>query len=330
MKRVAVIGEGAWGSAIATLLAANNREVLLWCHDKTLQEDILKNRINNRYLPGIILDKKIIPVVNPQQALDSVDLIFEAIPVKFLRTIIMQFKPYITSKQSWVILSKGIENDSLLFPSQIVDQVAQLPISKAVLGGPSFAHELAHKQPTAVTLAAHEQVFGNYLQKLLANDYFKPYLASDMIGVQTASAFKNVIALAIGMLDGAGYGDNTKCYVLTRSLQEIATLIATFGGDSQTVYGLAGLGDIVLTAMGRKSRNREVGRQLGLGKSLDTTIQETGFIPEGVNTVTSLHQLMQQKSLQLPICSGVYNIIVNNKKIDDFVHELMKQPLEKE
>lgn len=330
MQTVCIIGEGAWGTAVATLLAHNGHTVNLWCHHEDVAQDIKKNRINHRYLPNVTLDNKIIPFTDLDEALCDTQWVFEAIPVKYLRSILKRAKPCFYADQIWVILSKGIEQDTLLLPSQMLDDIFDTQVKKAVFAGPSFAKDLAKKQITAVTIAADDCQAGQQLSQLLVNEYFRPYVSLDVIGAQVGGAIKNVITLAVGMLDGAGYTDNAKAFVLTRGLYEMVTVAQALGGKCETLYGLCGVGDLVLTAMGNLSRNLAVGRRLGKGESLQTILEETGYIPEGINTVQSLQQLIKKHNLDLPICNGIYQVIFQNQKLDALLTDLMSRPLEAE
>lgn len=328
--KVAVLGEGAWGTAVSTLLAENGFTVTLWCHDPAVKDTILAKRRNERYLPAVELSDLIKPTIDLQETVNDADWIFEAIPVKYLRPILTQLKSSVSSTQRWVLLSKGIEQETLLLPSQIVDDVFERVVDKAVAVGPSFAYELARKRITAITLAATDCDLGLALQKILANNYFRPYLSLDVIGAQVGAALKNVVTLAVGMLDGAGYTDNAKAFILTRGLAEIVTIAHALGGEAKTLYGLSGVGDLVLTAMGAHSKNREVGRRLGAGQSLDQILSETGFIAEGINTVRSVYQLAEKKQLDLPVCAGIYHVVNGTQTIQDFLQDLMSRPLEQE
>jgi len=295
MKRVTVIGEGAWGTAVATLLATNGYQVILWCHDKEVAEIIKNKKYNERYLPDIKLSDNIQSTTDLSEALIDVDWVFEAIPVVFLRSLLLQALPWISTDQRWVVLSKGIEQKTLLLPTQIIDDVFNKKVKKAVFAGPSFAYEVATKQITAVTVAAPDCSIGQELQQLLANDFFRPYISLDLIGVQAGAALKNVITLGIGLLDGAGYNDNTKAFFMTRGFHEIVQLACAMGGKAETVYGLSGFGDLVLTSMGKRSRNLEVGQRLGRGEQLATILDQTGYTPEGVNSVASMCQLIPSR-----------------------------------
>jgi glycerol-3-phosphate dehydrogenase (NAD(P)+) len=330
MTTVCILGEGAWGTSIATLLAHNGLKIKLWCYDPAVAQTIKKTRFNERYLPNIYLDPAIEPHTYLKEALENVEIIFEAIPVKFLRSVVEQGKPFVSKKCLWVILSKGIEQNTLLFPTEIVENVLGYELKKAVLVGPSFAREVAEKKITAVTLAAQDCEVGLFLQSLLANEYFRPYLSLDLIGVQVGAALKNVIALAIGMLDGAGFSENAAAFIFARGFHEIVQIAQALGSKADTLYGLSGIGDLVLTAMGSMSKNREVGKRLGQGESLESILHKTGYIPEGINTVQAVYQIMLKKNLDLPVCQGIYEIIKQQKTISEFLEELMTRPLEQE
>jgi len=326
MKKVAMIGCGAWGTAVATVLAKNGCTVKLWCHEQKIADTIKQTGCNQTYLPGIQLSESIQPVTGLQEALCGAEWVFETLPVKFMRSVLGKAKPYFSQEKQWVILSKGIEQDTLLLPSQVLDDVFGCTVKKAVVSGPSFALEVVQKQPTGVTVAATDDNLGIELQKLLATDFLRPYLTTDLIGVQLGGALKNVIALGIGLLDGAGYADNTKAFFMTCGLQEMVTCAQALGGRQETIYGLSGVGDLVLTCMGKRSRNLMVGKRLAQGESLEK-ILETGLISEGISTVKSVYQLAKKYSLQLSLCSGIYEVIFENKKLNDMVTELMGQQL---
>jgi len=328
MKHTCVMGEGAWGTAIATVLAANGHKVRLWCHDAQVCADMCKTRHGGQGLADVVLSDLIHPTIDLEAAVSGADWIFEAIPVKFLRGALEKARAIFQNDQRWVILSKGIEQDSLLLPSQILDDVFGVEVKKAVVAGPSYAKDVATQQITAVSLASIDTNLAQELQLLMANDYFRPYITDDVIGVQAGTALKNVIALGIGMLDGAGYGDNTQAFIFTRGLHELRTLVRQLGGRDETVFGLAGVGDLVLTAMGSLSRNADVGRRLGAGQTLEQILEETGYTPEGINTVQSVHQMMERYDIQMPICRGIYDVIFNVVPLKDMLQRLMDMPLE--
>lgn len=327
MMRVAILGEGAWGTAVAMLLANNGYEVKIWCYHEEVVDQINVHHRNEKFLSDIALNTSIRATTDMKEALCDAKWVFEAIPVEFLRSVLHQAKECFDPNQVWVVLSKGIEQETLLFPTQIINDVFGVSVKKTIFAGPSFAHDVATKQITAVTVAAPDCELGIELQKMLANDYFRPYITTDMIGVQVGAALKNVITLGMGMLDGAGYTDNAKAFLLTRGLHEMVQLAQVLGGKQETVYGLSGVGDLVLTSMGKLSRNLDVGRRLGSGQNLDTILEETGYIPEGINTVQSVHQLIKKHKLALPICQGIYDVIFTDITLQDMLRSLMQQPL---
>lgn len=318
-QTVSVLGEGAWGTAMSTVLAYNGYTVKLWCHDPEVAKIIKESRFNKRYMPDIELSKLIVPTDSMKEAVADVEWVFEAIPVEYLRSVLQQAKPFVKPGQKWVALSKGIEKESLLLPTQMLDDVFEKDIEKAVCVGPSFSHGVVHKELTGVVVAANKIELARQLKDILVNDYFRPYESTDMIGAQVSAALKNVIALGIGILDGAKWGENTKAFVLTRGLQDMATCSQTLGGQKDTIYGLAGVGDLVLTCMGGFSRNVMVGKCFGQGQSLEKIIEEKGVIPEGVNTVKSINQLAQKYGIKLPVCEGIYGMLFEGKSVDEFL-----------
>lgn len=313
MKRVAVLGEGAWGSAIALLLADNGYTVNLWCHDAHVADEIIKTRYNTRYFKDFVIPTSIHPTASMQEALADTHWVFEAIPVQYLRSVLRAAQPFFTNDQIWIVLSKGIEQDTLLLPTQMIDDVYGHTSKKAVLAGPSFAHDLARKQPTAVSLAATDTRIADALYTMLKNEYFKPYIQEDMLGIQVGGAVKNIIALAIGMVKGNGYGDNATAFLLTRALQEMSVFTKALGGQAETSYALCGVGDLILTCLSTQSKNLHVGLRLGRGEKLASILADTGYIPEGINSVRSLYQYAQQHSLAVPICRAVYASIFEDQ-----------------
>ncbi len=329
MKRVAVVGEGAWGTAVAMLLADNGFLVNLWCQDPAVAHSIKQKRINERYFPDFKIPETIIPVTDLSSAVDGVTYIFEAIPVKYMRPVFSLMRPHIRKDHVVIILSKGIENNSLLFPTELVNEVIGFQVEQAVLAGPSFAKEIAERRTTAVTLAASCDL-ALKIQHMLANNYFRPYITTDIVGVQVGAALKNVMSLGVGMADGAGLSENTKAFLVTRGLAEMAQLAVVLGAKQETIYGLSGVGDLILSSMGTLGRNVALGRQLGQGKTIAELEKVIDVIPESINTVISLEQLLQQRKLDLPVCRGIYQVVAGHKKITDVVAELMARPLEYE
>ncbi len=314
MKQICVLGDGAWGTAIGAMLASSGKRVTLWCNDAQVERSIKTNRVNERYLPGIPLSPSLVPTTNLDQALCDAHYVFEAIPVMYMRSVLERSKHCYNPDQVWVLLSKGIEQKTLMLPTQILHDVFGLGVHTAVLSGPSFARDLAAKQITAVTLATDGSPITARMQELLHVDYFRVYPCADLIGAQVGGAAKNVVALAIGIVEGLGCTDNTKAFLLSRGLHEMMQLAKVLGGSEHTLQGLSGLGDLVLTAMGKHSKNVAVGRRLGQGESLQTIQADTPTLPEGINTVQAIYQLMQKHGIQLPIFAATYDVIFNGAR----------------
>ena len=276
-KQVTVLGAGAWGTAIANLLAHNGHPVLLWCYEENVAYEIKTLGTNFAYLPNIQLNERIMPITSLYEAVSSSTWIFETVPVKFLRGIVTQAQEAVSPQATWVVLSKGIEHETLLVPTQIIENVLGASTKTAVLAGPNFAKELADKQFTATTIASHDQVILSELYQMLVNHYFRPFSNNDPIGVQVASAIKNVLALAAGICFGSGCKDNTIAYLLTHGLAEIGLIAQHYGGKAETMYGLSGLGDMILTCNGTLSKNLRAGRLFAQGRSLGEIKDIGGF-----------------------------------------------------
>lgn len=329
MNTVCMLGEGAWGTAVATVLAHNGYEVRLWCHDASAVQAIVQTRVNNTYLPGVELSERIVPTSDLSEALQDVSYIFQSTPVSFLRTVVQAAAPHVSEDATWILLSKGIENDTLLFPCQIVTSVLA-GVTPAYVAGPSFAQELAAQRLTAFTVAASHCQTAFLVQRMLANEYCRPYTSDDLMGAQIGAALKNVIALGVGIADGAAMTDNTKAFLFTRGLHEMRQLISLLGGKQETLYGLSGVGDAVMSSMGKSSRNFAFGQQIGAGNTKEQLQRVYRVFPEGVNTLASLQQLIEQKKLDLPVCTGIYRVVFGMTTFSQVLDLLMHRPLELE
>jgi glycerol-3-phosphate dehydrogenase (NAD(P)+) len=324
MTTVCVLGEGAFGTAIAMLLAENGHKVKLWCYYKDVAQSILLRRSNPLFLPDMQLNVLIEPYVSIQEALEGAEYIVEAIPVKYLRSVIMQARQFVHPLQKWIIMSKGIENETSMFPTEILDEVMEAAVLKSVLMGPTFAKEIALRRMSAAAIASSDIDMQFAVKALFDNSYFTLDTTDDVIGVQVAGSLKNVIALAVGMIESVAPSNNTKALFLTRALEEIASCITALGGKVETAYGLAGIGDLMMSTYGTLSRNLEVGRRLGHGESLDSIIQQTGYIPEGINTLNTIPQLTKSKKIHLPLCTTLYEIVYEGKSVNGLINCLRR------
>jgi len=319
---ICVVGAGAWGTAVSTLLAHNGHQVRLWSHEESVTETITKTGSNTDYLPNVTLPKTIVATSSFKEALVDVEWVFEAVPVQFLRSVLEEAKPFITTKHKWVVLSKGIEQDTLALPGDIIKQVIGTNTQYAVLAGPSFAKDLSEKQPTGVSLASQNNGLVQELTAILENDYFSVAPSNDVIGVQLCAALKNVVAFGVGILEGAGYTDNTKALFLVKSLEQIGTLVTACGGNAQTVNGFAGVGDLLLTACGNLSRNLSVGKRFGKGQTIASITKESKTVPESINSVVSVFQLLQENNIKLSVFEGIYKVVQGKQTIDQYIHTL--------
>jgi len=323
--RAAVIGAGAFGTALTNVLASNCDEVRLWGREAELMESLNVRHENTTYLPGIPLSPKIRGTADFAEALDGAELVVSAAPSQVTREVMARALPHLPKHVPIVTVSKGIENGSLMTMTEVLEDCLPEEFHPylAVLSGPSFAKELALKMPTMVTIAAHWEKVAIRCQKLLATDTFRSYTSRDVVGVQLGGALKNVIAIAAGMSDGLGFGHNARAGIITRGLAEITRMAVRLGGNPLTLSGLAGMGDLVLTCTGELSRNRTVGFALGQGKALPDILKDMKQVAEGVKTAKSAHDLAIKTGVELPICEQIYCITHEAKSPRKAVVELM-------
>lgn len=317
MHNICVLGDGAWGTSLANLIAQRH-EVRLWCYDAKVAQDITKNRVNSRYLPDIQLSSRIKPMTDILKALDAASIIIEAVPIRFLRSVLQQGSTAYRVDQIWVAASKGIEQQTLLLPTQILADVFGKQISTIALSGPSFAVDVARQQPTIMTVAG-DQLLCKTVQALCDVPYITLEQSNDLLGVQVGGAFKNIIALGVGVLAGAGYADNSKIFFIMRCLKDLQKLLAFYGGSPDTILCSAGIGDIMLTALGTKSKNRSFGQLLGSGRTIAELEQQYASMPEGVNTLISLHELGKRHQQNLPVVTQLYQVVFQDNKPDSLL-----------
>jgi glycerol-3-phosphate dehydrogenase (NAD(P)+) len=306
VKRIAVLGAGAWGTAIASVLA-ERLEVTLWARDPALAEDLARTRRNARYLPGIEIPAALKLTSTFAEAVRA-DLLLAATPVSGLREVLEQ----IEARAAVVWLCKGFEQGSGLLPHQIAQAVLGAAARVGALSGPSFAEEVARGLPCALTLAARDAAFAREAAALLHGGRMRVYYSADLVGVEIGGAVKNVMAIAAGISDGLGLGHNARAALITRGLAEIARLGAALGGKAETIFGLTGAGDLILTATGDLSRNRRVGLQLAQGVSLQRILQDLGHVAEGVYTAREVAKLAKLRRVEMPVTEAV-NAVLEGK-----------------
>jgi glycerol-3-phosphate dehydrogenase (NAD(P)+) len=332
MGHVAILGAGAWGTALARVLAEHGEPVALWTWQADHAAELLKARENAAFLPGFSLPEQVAPTSDLGQALRGADLVVLVVPTTALRETLRQAAPHLGADASLVTASKGIEPESLMLLSEVISDVLGQGAGgrSAFLSGPSFAQEVARGLPTNVVVAATHHELSVTVQQRLATERLRIYSSDDPIGVQVGGALKNVIAIAAGACDGLGFGHNTRAALITRGLGEMARLAIAKGGNVLTLAGLAGLGDLVLTCTAELSRNRTVGFEMGQGKPLDRVLFELGHVAEGVTTAKSAYYLAERLGVELPICNEVYRVLFENKPVGEAVQDLLHRPLKRE
>lgn len=325
-QKIAVIGAGSWGTTLAILLAEKSHDVLLWIFEKDELPKLEKERINTKYLPGAPFPDNLKLTGNLHEAVGFADNLVISSPSHVVRTVCSQFADLIRDSQLFINVAKGIENDSLKRMSEVIQETLSVaPDRIATLYGPSHAEEVSRKIATAVVAASSNIKTARKVQELFRTPYFRVYSSDDIIGVELGGSLKNVIAIAAGICDGAGFGDNTKAALLTRGMVEMTRLGITIGARQETFAGLSGIGDLIVTCMSKHSRNRHVGEQIGKGRKLDEILSEMVMVAEGVKTTRSVHQLMKKFYVEMPISEQVYKVLFEGKPPIKAVRDLMSR-----
>ena len=319
---ICVISAGSWGSALAYLLADNGHKVNLWFRNEEKAKKAIELNENVEYLPGIKIPKGVNICWDIQQAASSCDFIVQGAPSKSVRETLLKFKPFIKKDSTIVNIAKGFEEGSKKRLSQVIEEI--LPHSGvAVLSGPTHAEEVARGIPTAIVASSKDIRCAELVQDVFMNKSFRVYTNDDIIGVEVGGAIKNVIALAAGISDGMGHGDNSKAALMTRGIREISALGVAMGGRMDTFNGLSGIGDLIVTCTSLHSRNRRAGMLLGQGKSLAEALFEVRTVVEGVNTCKTAMELALMHKVPAPITTEIYKMIMENKSPKEAVHTLM-------
>tara|TARA_B100000902_G_scaffold399777_1_gene472474 strand:- start:3335 stop:4333 length:999 start_codon:yes stop_codon:yes gene_type:complete len=325
--KIGVIGAGAWGTALANILA-QKQDVRLWAKEKSVCENIKKHRENKRFLPKIKLSKKI-NCTTEINNVSACEILFLVIPVQYLSGVLSKLKNSLNEKTIFVCCSKGLEMNSLKLPSQIVSSI--FPKNKiAIISGPNFAAEIAKGLPAATTVASKHDEIAKKIATLIKSPTLRPYLSNDIIGSQIAGALKNIYAIASGIVVGKKYGENAVASIISRSFAEITTVAKSMNAKKSTLAGLSGMGDLFLTCSSRESRNFSLGIDLAKGKTLNEIIQKKFSIAEGAFTVRALKKLADREKLNLPINEAVYRVLYRKKNIDHAIQELLNRPITKE
>ena len=326
MKRLAVLGAGSWGTALAIALAPRFDSVRLWTRNAEQAAEMTEARQNRRYLPGLSFPGNLEVTSHIPFTLEEAKVVLTVIPSRYLRPLLERMSSHISASVTVVSATKGLEDSTLLRMSQVI--AAALPGRPvAVLSGPTFAKEIAAGEPAAVVIASEQITLAEAIQRDFASHTLRLYASNDVIGVEIGAALKNVIAIGAGICRGLGLGSNSVAALVTRGLAEITRLAVAMGGHPRTLSGLAGLGDLVLTATGDLSRNRFVGVQLGQGHKLEEILGGMNMVAEGVTTCRAARQLGIDKDVDLPIVNKMHEVLYQSKDPRGAIRELMERPL---
>lgn len=330
--KISVLGAGGWGTTLAVLLHFNGHDIALWEYKKNYAKTLSKTRENSVYLPGIKIPEEIKITHSLEDALEKNNMIVLAVPSQFLRSVMKQIHFSYLKNSVLVSVAKGIEINSLMTMSQMLKDVYPSLDEEQIgaLSGPSHAEEVSKRIPTAVVAASKSLEISKTIQAAFMTSYFRVYSSSDILGVELGGAFKNVIAIGAGIIDGAKFGDNTKAAIMTRGVAEIARLGTAMGANPETFAGLSGMGDLIVTCMSRHSRNRYVGEQIGAGKKLKHVLKSMEMVAEGVETSRSASQLAKKYEVETPITTEVFKILFEDKDPVKATTDLMTRDMKME
>lgn len=322
MARVGILGAGSWGTALSLMLYKNGHDVTVWSIDKREVEMLQTEREHKSKLPGVKLPEDMVFTNNLEEGMKEKDFLVLAVPSIFTRSTARSMKPYIKRGQIIVNVAKGIEEDTLMTLSEQIEE--ELPEADvAVLSGPSHAEEVGRGLPTTCVVGAKSKETAIYLQDAFKNDFFRVYISPDILGIEIGGALKNVIALAAGIADGLGYGDNTKAALITRGIAEITRLGVKMGGKAESFSGLTGIGDLIVTCASMHSRNRRAGILIGQGKTMQEAMDEVQMVVEGVYSAKAGLALAKKYNESMPIIEQINQVLFEDKSPADAVHELM-------
>jgi len=328
--KITVLGFGSWGGAIAQHLCNNGHNVIGW-HKFPKEVEQMRTSRQHILIPQLIISDEILLTTDLEESLKGVDIVVVATPSHIVRSIIGTSTKFIKNKPIIVNLAKGVENNSLQTMSQVIADSGKIALERIVtLYGPSHAEEVALGMPTTLVAACSNLKTAQKVQEEFSSKLLRIYTNSDILGVEIAGSLKNVIAIAAGICDGIGYGDNTKAALITRGLTEMTRLGVTMGAKPETFFGLSGIGDLMATCLSKHSRNRYVGEELGKGRKLPAILDEMKMVAEGVNTAKSVVQLRDKYNVPMPIASAIENVLFHDADPKDKVNELMTRDLKNE
>ena len=322
MKKVGVIGAGSWGTALAVVLDKNGHKVTVW---SVIEEEIIMLKEKHEHvdkLPGVALSQEIQFTTDLQQTITDSDMLVLAVPSVFTRSTAKSMAPFVKEGQTIVCVAKGIEENTLMPISDVVEEeIPQADV--AVMCGPSHAEEVGTGLPTTVVAGAKSQETAEKIQDVFMNEVFRVYTSPDVLGMELGGSLKNVIALAAGMADGLGYGDNTKAALITRGIAELSRLAIAMGAKTETLFGLTGIGDLIVTCESKHSRNRKAGMLMGQGYTMEEATKEVKMVVEGIYSAKAAQSLAEKYQVEMPIIKEVNQVLFEGKSVKEAVHELM-------
>lgn len=323
MSKIAFVGGGSFGTSLGILLANKGNDVTIYDVNKDVVNDININRKNDRYIKDLSIPQNVNATLNMEEALKDANYVVIAVPSHVIRVVSRDISKYIGKDVPVICIAKGIEDGSYKRLSEVIEDELQNPV--VILSGPSHAEEVAFSIPTSVVTTSKDMKYAEEVQDLFMTSVFRVYTNEDIIGVEIGGAVKNIIALAAGVCDGIGFGDNTKAALMTRGMVEIARMGIALGGNAETFYGLTGMGDLIVTCTSMHSRNRRAGILIGKGKSLDETLEEVGMVVEGVKACKAFYHLKEKVGVEMPITDALYNVLFGELNPLDAVNMLMER-----
>lgn len=321
MSKIAFLGGGSFGTSLAILLANKGNEVSIFDRDASVVEDINNNRRNDKYIKDLKIPDNVTAYIELEKAIDSVDYLVLAVPSHVIRIVSKSLSGKLNPKVPIICIAKGIEEGTDLRLSSVIEE--ELPNPVVVFSGPSHAEEVAMGIPTTIVVSSKDMKYAEEIQDLFMTSELRVYTNKDIVGVEIGGAVKNIIALAAGVADGIGYGDNTKAALMTRGMKEISRVGVALGGKEETFYGLTGMGDLIVTCTSMHSRNRRAGILIGKGKSLDEALDEVGMVVEGVKACRAFYELKEKINVSMPITDVLYKVLFQGKDAKEAVRELM-------
>jgi glycerol-3-phosphate dehydrogenase (NAD(P)+) len=327
-QRIGIIGAGSFGTALSKVFIDAGNEVQIWAREADIVDQINHHHHNPSYLPDLELPKELKAVKTLQEVVQNQQLLVLATPSHTLRTMAESIKPMLKGDEVVITVSKGIEQDTFMTMSQVLVEALEGVITSdqiGVLYGPSHAEEVAHQKPTTVVAASYSTRTATYIQNTCMTSMFRIYVNNDVLGVEIGGSVKNIMAIAAGVIDGAGWGDNTKAALITRGLHEIKRMGVQFGAHTDTFSGLTGMGDLIVTCTSEHSRNRRLGLEIGKGKSLDEVVEGMDMVAEGVKTTRAVYYWAKKHGVEMPITTAIYQVLFEGMNPVDALNDLMNR-----